>query len=199
MRSFVLLLVCGVSVMGCARLMTLDPPSAARRNDRDWTIRNNPTARASAPTTRVAAPAVSAHRRPGVRQRLAVLEFSGTAVKDDVMGVLADAVRGGVVEGAVGSGIEVMTRENMLVLLKEMGKSGCSEGDCEVETARNIGADLVISGHLTKMDDTFVVTLKLHETKTASLLGTEMAEAKKQIELMRALKDHGRKLVAGSP
>jgi len=61
-----------------------------------------------------------------------------------------------------------MTRENMMVLLKDMGKKDCSEGDCEVETARNIGADFVVSGSVVRIDAAFVVTLKLHETKGAA-------------------------------
>jgi len=79
-----------------------------------------------------------------VAKRLAVLEFKGRGIEGDVLDAFSDEVRGGAVEGLAGRGVQVMTRENMMVLLKEMGKSGCSEGDCEVETARNIGADFVV-------------------------------------------------------
>ena len=131
-------------------------------------------------------------------KRLAVLEFKGESIKGDVLDTFADAVRGGAVEALAGRRVQVMTRENMLVLLKDMGKKDCSEGDCEVETARNIGADFVVSGSVVRIDAAFVVTLKLHETKGGSLLATDQIEAKSQIELLRQLREKGRNLVANN-
>jgi TolB-like protein len=130
-------------------------------------------------------------------KRLAVLEFKGGSIKNEVLDAFADAVRGGAVDGLVGRGVQVMTRENMMVLLRDMGKKDCSEGDCEVETARNIGADFVVSGSVVFIDNTFVVTLKLHETQGGSLLATDRVEAKSQIEVLHQLSEHSRKLVAG--
>lgn len=51
-----------------------------------------------------------------------------------------------------GRGYAVMTRESMAMILKDMGLDAqCQEGECEVETARNIGADLVVSGELVRI------------------------------------------------
>jgi len=140
--------------------------------------------------------------QPAVSQttsrRLAVLEFKGAAIKGDVLDTFADAVRGGAVEALAGRRVQVMTHENMMVLLKDMGKKDCSEGDCEVETARNIGADFVVSGSVVRIDAAFVVTLKLHETKGGSLLATDQIEAKSQIELLRQLREQGKNLVANN-
>jgi len=127
---------------------------------------------------------------------LAVLEFKGANLKADILDTMSDAVRGGASDALAGTGINVMTRESMLVLLKEMGIKECTEGDCEVETARNIGSDYVISGRIVQMDGSYVATLKLHETKRGTLLGTRDAEAEKQKDLWHALKEQGRKLVA---
>jgi formylglycine-generating enzyme required for sulfatase activity len=91
-----------------------------------------------------------------------------------------------------------MTRENMMVLLREMGKKDCAEGDCEVETARNIGADFVVSGSVARIDAAFVVTLKLHETKSGSLLASDQTVAKKQLEVLSQLREHARTLVANN-
>ena len=131
-------------------------------------------------------------------KRLSVLEFKGESIKGEVLDTFADAVRGGAVEALAGRRVQVMTRENMMVLLKDMGKKDCSEGDCEVETARNIGADFVVSGSVVRIDAAFVVTLKLHETKGGSLLATDQIEAKSQIELLRQLREKGRNLVANN-
>ena len=131
-------------------------------------------------------------------KRLAVLEFKGESIKGEVLDTFADAVRGGAVEALAGRRVQVMTRENMMVLLKDMGKKDCSEGDCEVETARNIGADFVVSGSVVRIDAAFVVTLKLHETKGGSLLASDQIEARSQIELLRQLREKGRNLVANN-
>jgi hypothetical protein len=129
-------------------------------------------------------------------QRLAVLEFSGRQIEGDVLGAFTDAVRGGAVEGLTGRDVKVMTRENMMVMLRDMGKSECSEGDCDVETARNIGADFVVSASVVRIDDAFVVTLKLHEVKEGGLLATDTVQAKSQLETLNQLRQHGRDLVA---
>jgi TolB-like protein len=129
-------------------------------------------------------------------RRLAVLEFQGKKIEEDVLRTFGDGVRGGAVEGLAACRVQVMTRENMMVLLREMGKSDCSEGDCEVETARNIGADFVVSGFVVHMEDTYVVTLKLHETKDGSLLASDSVQAHSQIDMLNQLRGHGRDLVA---
>jgi TolB-like protein len=133
-----------------------------------------------------------------VSKRLAVLEFKGGGIKGDVLDAFSDEVRGGAVDALAGRGVQVMTRENMLVLLKEMGKKDCSEGDCEVETARNIGADFVVSASVVVIDDEFVVTLKLHETKNGSLLATDRVNAKRKLDVLFKLREQGRKLVSSS-
>ena len=135
--------------------------------------------------------------QPGSR-RLAVLEFQGRNLDPDILMTFSDAVRGGALTGVAGGGFSVITRENMLVLLKDMGKDECTEGDCEVETARNIGADYVVSGKVVRMEDVYVVTLKLHETRRGTLLGTDSVEAKTQIQLLRILSEHARKMVVSS-
>jgi TolB-like protein len=91
-----------------------------------------------------------------------------------------------------------MTRENMLVLLRDMGKKECGEGDCEVETARNIGADYVISGKVVRVEQSYFVTLKLHETQGGSLLGTDTVEGASQVDLLRSLREHARQLTAAA-
>ncbi|MGB8296935.1 MAG: SUMF1/EgtB/PvdO family nonheme iron enzyme [Polyangia bacterium] len=133
-----------------------------------------------------------------VSKRLAVLELKGAKIEGEVLDAFADAVRGGAVEGLAGRGVQVMTRENMMVLLRSMGKNDCTEGDCEVETARNIGADFVVSGSVVRIDEAFVVTLKLHETRDGSLLATDQIDAKKQLEVLRQLREHSRAIVANN-
>lgn len=113
--------------------------------------------------------------------RLAVLELGG-ALEPQVLALLSDKVREGVLAGAQGQGLVVMTRENMAVIAKDMDIDlSCVEGECEVETARNLGASLVISGGVVKVDTVWIATLKLHETTQGGLLGT--AEARSETPL----------------
>jgi len=152
--------------------------------------RSLPTLIALAYAVLVGQPAVS----QTASRRLAVLGFKGK-IADDALDTIADAVRGGAVEGLAGSGVDVMTREDMMVLLNKIGTKGCTEGDCDVQTARNIRADFAVSGSVVQIDSAFVVTLKLHETKGGSLLATDQIEAKSQSDLLRQLREHGRNLV----
>jgi TolB-like protein len=118
--------------------------------------------------------------------RLAVLEFSGP-LDDAVRMMLSDEVRGVALKAVAEHHCSVMTRESMAVILKDMGRE-CKEGDCEVETARNIGADFVVSGIVAKIEGSFVATLKLHETARGSLLASVRTTAPTALDLIEAIK-----------
>ena len=128
-------------------------------------------------------------------RRVAVLEFQGRAVDDEARMTLSDSVRSGVLDASRGRDLLVMTRENMAAMLKEMGKPDCSEGDCEVETARNIGADYVLSGEIARIEGTYVVVLKLHACDDGRLLSTATARGKTQLDLIDPLRERGMDLV----
>jgi TolB-like protein len=121
-----------------------------------------------APPAPVASPASAAVAPSG---RLAVLELSGSALQPEERSYLSDAVRGAVLS-AMGRSVAVMTRENMEVMLTDMGLDATcmSEGACEVETARNLGVDWVVTGTMVVLSGQRVLSLKLHETRTGSLL-----------------------------
>jgi len=129
-------------------------------------------------------------------ERLAVLELSGAGLPPDQLAALTDAVRGGV-KGKLGNTVQVMTKENMEVMLTDMGldASCISEGACEVETARNLGVDHVVSGTLTMFGEKLVVSLKLHETASGQLLSTKQSSATEAFELLEALPNSASTLV----
>ena len=151
----------------------------------------------SGPPVPVRQSAVSAAAQKG-NKRMAVLEFQGKNLDQDILMTFSDTVRGGALQGIEGRGVMVMTRENMQVLLRDMGKQDCGEGECEVETARNIGADYVISGKVVRMEQIYVVTLKLHETQGGSLIGTDTVEASSQVDLLRSLHEHARQVTTNA-
>jgi TolB-like protein len=131
------------------------------------------------------------------RGKLAVLDFQNFAKdlsKEDVH-YFADVVRGATLKTS--PGMEVMTRENLLVLLQATGKdaSNC-EGECEVDTGRRIGADAVISGEVLKVGSRYKISLKLHETHEGRLLSTGVASGKSIDELDEKLQQAASDLLA---
>ncbi len=82
------------------------------------------------------------------QQSLAVLDFRDKLGGKEVdAGYFADVVRSASLRAL--PGLRVITKENLVVLLQSTGKrlEDC-EGECEVDTGRRIGADLVVSGDL---------------------------------------------------
>jgi len=129
-------------------------------------------------------------------ERLAVLELSGDLPAQE-LGLLTDEVRGAVVRG-LGARIHVMTRENMEVMLTDMGidASCVSEGACEVETARNLGVDYVVSGAVVGMGGKQIASLKLHRTQNAQLLASERAQGADALGLLDAIGGTANELIA---
>jgi len=133
---------------------------------------------------------------PQPMKRLAVLEFTNADLSGDILDTLSDAVRGGAIDALANSNVSIMTRESMKVMLKDMGIQECHEGECEVETARSIHADYVVSGRIVRMEGSYVVTLKVHETEQANLLGTKEVMVDTQKAMMGEIREQGRRLVA---
>jgi formylglycine-generating enzyme len=112
-------------------------------------------------------------------ERLAVLELTGDAAPDEVMYQLSDSLRAGALEALAGSDIDVMTRESIAAILGDMGLDvACIEGQCEVETARNLRAAYVVSGGIVSIEGTLLLSVKLHDAGSGSLLGTDRLRAR---------------------
>lgn len=117
---------------------------------------------------------VQAYSDPTVQKRLAVLEFTGPGFNDPEIENLTDIVRDEARKQA--TGYSVMTRESLLVLLQTNGKKLAEcQGECEVETGRLVGADVVVSGSVLRFAGDVKVSLKMHATASAEFLS--MAEA----------------------
>ena len=109
-------------------------------------------------------------------KRVAVLEFSGSEelVRDDERVYLADRTRGAALKSLDRGEWEVLTRENMVVVLQANADDlAACEGECEVETGRLIGAHVVVAGSLVMFGTSFRLTLKSFDTETGQLLTFE--------------------------
>src|SRR4051812_16771675 len=104
---------------------------------------------------------------------LAVLELRSRIDGERVdTGYLTDEVRA----AALGTGLRVITRENLLTLLKASGKDAADcEGECEVETGRRIGADYVVSGEILRFGTSVKLNLRLHDSREGTLLSASVA------------------------
>jgi hypothetical protein len=93
---------------------------------------------------------------------------------------------------------EMMTRENLLVLLDSTGKKleDC-EGECEVETGRRLGAESVISGDLGRLGTKFNLSLRLHDTRSGRLLASATGSAASGDELEASFQRASRELFSG--
>ena len=130
--------------------------------------------------------------------KLAVLDFRNYVkeMQPETVRYFTDVVRSAAVRK--GQHFQVMTRENLLVLLQASGKTleGC-EGECEVETGRRIGADVVVSGDLQRVGTKLKLSLRLHETQGGRLLAAEVASGKSVDDLDTAATEAADRLLAG--
>ncbi len=141
----------------------------------------------------VAGPAAAEETKP----RIAVLELQGNLPRGQLQ-VLSDKVRSGVLAGLKGRDFVVMSRENMAMLLKDMGLD-CEkvQGECEVETGRNIGAAYVVSGSIQDVGSGLMLaSLKIHDTKSGALLATGDVRGKEVIELIDKLPGESAQIMA---
>jgi len=131
---------------------------------------------------------------------LAVLEFENKLKAKDLQQIdaryLTDVVRS---QALKAPDVRVMTRENMLVLLGTSGKtlSDCL-GECEVDTGRKLGADLVISGELLRYGSAYKLSLKLHETHDGQLVSAVQASGADADALEKSLRSAVAELFAGA-
>ena len=130
------------------------------------------------------------------RQRVAVLELQGP-LASDIQALLTDTVRKTAVDLLPADSYLVLSRENLAAILGDMGiDANCVEGECEVETGRNLGAAFVASGAVVELDGVLLATLKLFATADGAILASEEARAGRALELIDALKPAASRLFA---
>lgn len=121
---------------------------------------------------RAVAARLGARAPKAVRGRLAVLDFKSFApeLRAENVRYFADLVRAAALQQG---GWRVITRENLVALLQAAGQDlAACEGECEIETGRRIGADLVVSGELQRLGAKYRLSLRLHDTAEGRLLST---------------------------
>jgi TolB-like protein len=92
----------------------------------------------------------------------------------------------------------LMTQENIQVLLGSAHKTleDC-QGECEVDTGRLLGADIIITGDLLRVGSKLKLDMRMHETKTGQLVAGSDASGKNVDELDSDLPRAVNELMAG--
>lgn len=134
-------------------------------------------------------------KRRGVA-RLAVLELQDSAgLAAEELAYLSDLLRG-IALRLLPKRYFLMTRENLLAQLPPGQALSDCLGGCEIETARRVGADFVISGQLLRFGSELRLNLKLHDSASAALLAQAQASAEQLKALEFALGAAARRLLA---
>ena len=129
-------------------------------------------------------------------KRLAVLDFRGVGIDQNTLYMFSDSSRAGVLQAIDGSVISVMTRENMAAVLRDNGIdiAECI-GSCEVDIARKMQADYVLTGSVGKIGTEYVLTLKLLDTFSGNLLAVKEADSTSLNTLRKATSNLSRELI----
>lgn len=112
---------------------------------------------------------------------LAVLELADRAdLRPAEADYLTDLVR---TTAGRRPGLRVLTREDIATRLPPGTDLAACEADCEVAIGRRLGADFVLSGEIIDFAGELRVLLRLHATRTATLLAGERAGALRLADL----------------
>ncbi|MFN3196965.1 MAG: hypothetical protein ACE366_00925 [Bradymonadia bacterium] len=120
--------------------------------------------------------------------KIAVLEMLGADALNAVeYRYLTDLLRGECVN-VLGAPHMIMTRENILELLPPGVDLANCEGQCEVETGRNLGADVVLSSHLIAFGSGLRANIKAHDTQSGKLVASIIVKGNTAEEIEAGIK-----------
>ena len=174
-----LALVFTACAQGTVRYPSAAPQATLAFPAADWgrAHASDPAANAAG-ASQDSAPATSAPSAPAASPLVAVLEFHNRLQGDDRNALdanyLANAVRAAVKRARPAS--RLMTQENIQVLLASAHKTleEC-QGECEVDTGRLLGADLIVTGDMLRVGSHLKLDLRMHDTRSGQLVAGSTA------------------------
>jgi hypothetical protein len=121
--------------------------------------------------------------------KVATTGFEGAGVEPRVLRILSEQVAQRL---AATAGVSVITPgdvETMLGLERRKQMLGCAEegGGCLAELAGALGADVLLTGDISKVGTRYAATLKLLDARTGRTLSAGTADAGSEDELVRTL------------
>jgi len=137
---------------------------------------------------------VSGPARSAERPQLLVLDFRAEGVDKGTADLIMDVVTSAF---AKTNRFDVKSSDDIAELLNlEAGKSalGCDDASCMAEIAGALGAELVVSGRIGKLGETYILKIAVLKPATATTVGQETVQAKSLDELPARLKPVAKKL-----
>lgn len=134
---------------------------------------------------------------PAFATHVAVLET--TAAKDalslEEKQYLTDVLRSEAVKALPAEqNYVIMTRENIIMMLPPGKTLEDCEGECLVETGKNIAADYIAQGHVGRFGDELTITVELYETSGNKLLGSFSSKAQNVATLESEIRQRSQEL-----
>jgi curli biogenesis system outer membrane secretion channel CsgG len=135
----------------------------------------------SATKVRLAKP----ERKPGEIINLAVADFGGKNVSQADGSIVADFLRTELVNTGV---YNVIEKANMDKILAEAAfqQSGCTTSECAAQIGKLLNVQQMIVGNLSKLMDTYYITVNLVEVETGKIIASYDQEAMSAKELKTA-------------
>ena len=105
------------------------------------------------------------------RKRVAVWEIIGIGMDQSLLRATSEQIRQGAVDVLPSAQYEVITRDNVILYLKENGGS-CDElsGECKITIGQKIDAQYMVFGELLKLEQKYILTIKLHDSATGQMI-----------------------------
>jgi hypothetical protein len=137
---------------------------------------------------------------PCLAEEVAVLDFRGSGGQEDLLPLLTDNARAGVLEAVHGlddSKLMVLAEESMDARLrrKRRRRRPCKGLECEAGLARKAGVEYILAGELSELGGLYVLTVTLHATRSGRLLAQEEVRERDIGLLLDGSKGAGRRAV----
>ncbi|MDD5688404.1 MAG: CsgG/HfaB family protein [Elusimicrobia bacterium] len=132
-------------------------------------------------------------RKPGEIINIAVADFGGKNVSQADGSIVADFLRTELVNTGV---YNVVEKANMDKILAEAAfqQSGCTTSECAVQIGKMLNVKQMIVGSLSKLMDTYYITVNLVEVETGKIVASYDQEAMSAKELKTACNTLAQKL-----
>ena len=129
-------------------------------------------------------------------RKIYVAEPRGLGLDQGTLQAVSDQIRQGANDILGSDEYDVMTRENMIMYLRENNKD-CSDLDteCHIKLGGAVDAQYIVHGNVTKTGDgVFIATIKLYAVSNGRMLAMPTVRSDKESELLTLMRTHSQTL-----
>ena len=129
-------------------------------------------------------------------RKIYVAEPRGVGLSQGTLMAVSDQIRQGANDILASDEYDVMTRENMIMYLRENNKD-CSDldTDCHIQLGGAVDAQYIVHGNVTKTGDgVFIATIKLYTVSNGRMLSMTTVRSPKESELLTLMRKQSQTL-----